>query len=1106
MTLDWRFAVETLEPRTLLAAVSWTGAAGDNQWTTPGNWSTGQLPGPGDDVTINIAGKPTIFLFSSGGGVQSIHSLTLADPLQVRDGTLAIATTAQLSANLDLSGGAELSGGTYTGSPGSLTVGFYGTGGGTLSGVTLGIDATVYAGGEEGLVITNGLTLLSGETFTLSDAAVVTFDGTQTLGGTGSVIYGANCDFAVGNSANFGPAAVTIGPGIVIRASTKSYPGLSFEVSAYIGDSFGFSPFINNGLVESDQPNSSIIFFTDLINSSQGIITASAAGASVNIETSGSAGFTSAGTVQDSNGGLVDIYSVGTPPNASFTGGNVSIDGFVDVTQLTISAGNVTFNNPNQTASVSGLTISAGALAGASPIEISTSGLMAGGSIAGTGPLTIDQGALVSATGNVPISRPVFNNGEIDVNSGTLALDGGGSQDGTFNIASSGGLSIGGSAAQTLAAGSTVAGQGGVQFQGGESSTINGVYSVGATTVQDQAQVNFDANASIGNLTASGGTITIGTPPAPQAAPGTAAPAGTSTPVTLTILASSDLSGTASYIVEPGSVYAAGGAMVFDGGSPVVYIASDNSAPGVLALACQEVEVIGADVSPSIRSTGSGSKPGQIDVPKSGSMCDFLVNGTDALTVSAQLIDGSPGVGGTPDVLHMHGSGVLELMSPNFYTGGTILAGGTIQADSLFSLGSGPVTFAGGTLAPRTGAVNNALSVGAADTISLDVGSNPVQVSIGQLGVALDVTGSAGGSLTLAGSIALQNDLDIDNTVPLTIDGAITGTFGITKTDIGTVTFAGSSSNIYTGTTEVEGGTLLLDNTGGAIAVPGALSVVPFSTPGVATSATVRLLAGQQLASSSPLSFDSTNGLATLDLNGFNQSVQSLSVTGGNTAANGRAILGDGPTGAAAVATLTAGSLSIAAGQTLDLSGNSLQIQYASGNDPIAAIRQYLSSGYGGGSWNGPGIISSTAAASSQTLGYADSVDKVVAGMPANTVLIKYTYSGDANLDESVNFADLVALAQNYGGTGKSWDQGDFNYDGSVNFADLVALAQNYGKTLSSSAVAATSAAVTPGVQSGDGTSGAAIKSRRRLLRHSRHRQELKRDAKARSEDKKSED
>jgi hypothetical protein len=59
-----------------------------------------------------------------------------------------------------------------------------------------------------------------------------------------------------------------------------------------------------------------------------------------------------------------------------------------------------------------------------------------------------------------------------------------------------------------------------------------------------------------------------------------------------------------------------------------------------------------------------------------------------------------------------------------------------------------------------------------------------------------------------------------------------------------------------------------------------------------------------------------------------------------------------------------------------------------------------------------------------------------------------YHLAGDANHDRAVNFADLLALAKSYNGTGKTWEQGDFNGDGSVNFADLLALAKNYNGTL----------------------------------------------------------
>ena len=56
--------------------------------------------------------------------------------------------------------------------------------------------------------------------------------------------------------------------------------------------------------------------------------------------------------------------------------------------------------------------------------------------------------------------------------------------------------------------------------------------------------------------------------------------------------------------------------------------------------------------------------------------------------------------------------------------------------------------------------------------------------------------------------------------------------------------------------------------------------------------------------------------------------------------------------------------------------------------------------------------------------------------------------AGDANRDDRVNFTDLLALAKNYNGSGKAWEQGDFNGDGTVNFTDLLTLAKNYNRVL----------------------------------------------------------
>jgi hypothetical protein len=146
----------------------------------------------------------------------------------------------------------------------------------------------------------------------------------------------------------------------------------------------------------------------------------------------------------------------------------------------------------------------------------------------------------------------------------------------------------------------------------------------------------------------------------------------------------------------------------------------------------------------------------------------------------------------------------------------------------------------------------------------------------------------------------------------------------------------------------------------------------------------------------------------------------------------------------------------------VNMGSNTLAIDYTPGQDPAASIRGYLASGYNLDKWTGAGIVSSIAASNPglYAVGYADgSVDQ---GTPAaaNQILIENTLAGDANLDGTVNFADLLVVAQNFNhaldthGNPLDWADGDFNYDGNVNFADLLLLAQNFNKSLTSSELA----------------------------------------------------
>ncbi|MDR3636208.1 MAG: hypothetical protein P4L84_20570, partial [Isosphaeraceae bacterium] len=95
-------ALEALEPRTLLSAVSWTGAGDGKSWTNPSNWSGNAVPGSNDNVTISLGGTPTIQITS---GNQAVLSLTSTDPLSISGGTLSINASSTIGGGLTMTGG-----------------------------------------------------------------------------------------------------------------------------------------------------------------------------------------------------------------------------------------------------------------------------------------------------------------------------------------------------------------------------------------------------------------------------------------------------------------------------------------------------------------------------------------------------------------------------------------------------------------------------------------------------------------------------------------------------------------------------------------------------------------------------------------------------------------------------------------------------------------------------------------------------------------------------------------------------------------------------------------------------------------------------------------
>jgi len=77
--------------------------------------------------------------------------------------------------------------------------------------------------------------------------------------------------------------------------------------------------------------------------------------------------------------------------------------------------------------------------------------------------------------------------------------------------------------------------------------------------------------------------------------------------------------------------------------------------------------------------------------------------------------------------------------------------------------------------------------------------------------------------------------------------------------------------------------------------------------------------------------------------------------------------------------------------------------------------------------------------------------DNVAVTQPG-TIIIKYTYTGDANLDGKVTYDDYGPILDNFGSTTPgladiqtSWLMGDLNFDGIVSYDDYGPILDTFG-------------------------------------------------------------
>jgi autotransporter-associated beta strand protein len=329
------------------------------------------------------------------------------------------------------------------------------------------------------------------------------------------------------------------------------------------------------------------------------------------------------------------------------------------------------------------------------------------------------------------------------------------------------------------------------------------------------------------------------------------------------------------------------------------------------------------------------------------------------------------------------GSGVQVLTGSNTYTGATTVNAGVLRFNSTGAIGG-----TGSTVMVNTGA---AAAAGFAMTQTflsrLNPGSGGAAALAANSSNALSFAGFASLSLGAVGSAMYSGTLTPDGTTYRLGGGG------------GSLIF--SNTNALTGARSLQ------------VVGPG---VVKFNNPQNYTGGTT------------------VNGGALVVPNLRNGA---LTVNGGAVQISAKAQAND-VNGTSVVLALTIDS----SDAKLDLTNNAMVIDYTGGS-PVQSVRQLLRSGV----TTSFGIVS-TSADLTKRIGY---IDNSVSGLAVfsgqsvdpTSVLLKFSYAGDADLDGDVDVADLGALATAWQSSAV-WSGGDFDYNGTVDVNDLGMLATDW--------------------------------------------------------------
>jgi fibronectin-binding autotransporter adhesin len=572
--------------------------------------------------------------------------------------------------------------------------------------------------------------------------------------------------------------------------------------------------------------------------------------------------------------------------------------------------------------------------------NITLSGVMSGGSIAGltkVGTKTLTLSGINTYTGATTVSGGTLQiGGAGQLNSGAYA--------GAISIASGATFKYSSSAAQTL------------------SGAISGAGNLLKDTGTSTLTLTSATNSYTGTTTIDAGTLTVGV--AGQLGSGTYAGAiGIASGATFKYSSSvhqvlagvisgagaitKDTNATAELWLRGANTYS--GAITINSGA----ILLDNSA--ALGTSAVTVAASGANLNLYGNSIANNLTLNGTGTSSSGALVNSR-SGTTASNSGTVTLAAASSIGGAGNItlsgvvsgafaLTKVGAGTMTLSGANSYSGGSTVSAGTLQAGSSAAFGTGAVSVTSGALLDLNG-----------QSIANNLTLNGTGISSGGALINSSTTAAS----TVSGTVVLGSASSIGgNNGDITLSGVMSGGSIAGLTKVGTKTLTISGANTYLGGTTVSGGTLKLGS---------ATAMYTYST--------------------------SVNSGATLDLNG--QSIaNNLTILGSGVGGNG-ALINNSTTAASNSGTLVLSMASTVGGSgdmTLSgvVSGTGINlVKVGAGKTALNALNTYsgtttISGGIleigGSGNLTAGSYSQNISIASGASLKYASSAAQTLSGV-----------------------------------------------------------------------------------------------------------------------------